>query len=118
MPGVATADEEAMEGHRGALRAGEAKGPVGTASMGHEGHERHPGVPTHDEGRVRGHRENALGGQRGGRERRGGGAQARPRLYLPFPFSFLCLLLCLHLWAWWNVHYDRSGRSGVRGKVI
>ena len=92
---------------------GEAKGPVGTASVGHEGHERRPGVPAQDEGRVRGHRESAPG--RTGAERRG--AQARPRLYLflclSFVFSFVYFFL-----AWWGSHHYRSGRSAGRGKGI
>ena len=38
VPGVATADEEAMEAHRGGLEVEAAKGPVGTLPVGGEGH--------------------------------------------------------------------------------
>ena len=56
---MATADEEAMEGHRGGLEMGAAKGPVGTLSVGGEGHGGGSRVSTHHEGRVQGFRESA-----------------------------------------------------------
>ena len=59
VPGVETTDKEAMERCRGDLRVGEAKNPVGTVSVGWEGHGRRAGVPAHDEGRVRGCWESA-----------------------------------------------------------
>jgi hypothetical protein len=61
-------------------------GPVGTVSVGGEGHGRRFGVFAHHEGGVRGSRESAPRGQGGGRERRGGGP--RPALECTFPLSF------------------------------
>ena len=70
---MATADEEAMEGHRGGLEVEAAKGPVGTISVGGEGHGCGVRVFAHHEGGMRWFRESAPGGQGGGGERRGGG---------------------------------------------
>ena len=55
--GVATADEEAMEKSRGGFGVEEATGPVGTVSVGGEGHGRRFGVSTHHECGVRWSRE-------------------------------------------------------------
>ena len=59
---MATADEEAMEGHRGGLGMGAAKGPVGTIPVGGEGHGGGSRVFAHHEGGVQGFRESAPGG--------------------------------------------------------
>ena len=124
---MATADEEAMEGHRGGLEMGATEGPVGTISVGGEGHGRGSRVSAHHEGGVQGFRESAPRGQGGGGERRGGGS--RPALDCAlslvfssrrffrrrdffFPLSFLCLSLLLVVW---ETHYDRLGRSGCKG---
>ena len=71
--GIATADEEAMEGCRGGLKVEEAASPVGEVSVGGEGHGRRTRVSTHHKGGVQRHGESAPGGQGGGREGRGGG---------------------------------------------
>ena len=86
---MATADEETMEGDRGGFGVEGAAGPVGTVLVGGEGYGRRAGVFAHHEGRVRGRRESALGGQGGG-ERRGGGP--RPALESTLP-SFLSFFL-------------------------
>ena len=52
VPGMATADEEAMEGHRGGLGMGAAKSPVGTLSVGGVGHGGGSRVSAHHEGEV------------------------------------------------------------------
>ena len=83
---MATADEEAMKGHRGGFGEEEVACPVGTVSVGGEGHGRGFRVSAHYEGRVRGKWESAPGGQGGGRERSGGGP--RPALECTFPLSF------------------------------
>ena len=79
VPGMATADEEAMEGGRGGFGVEEAKGSVGTASVGGEGRGCRVGVFAQHEGGVRRNRESAPGRQGGERGRRGGGP--RPALY-------------------------------------
>ena len=83
---MATADEEAMEGHRGGFEVEEATSPVGQISVGGEGHGCGSGVPAHHEGGVQRPRESAPRGQGGGGERRGGGP--RPTLECTFPWSF------------------------------
>ena len=65
---MATAEEEALESGRGGLGVEESKGPVGTVSVGGEGHRRCFGVFAHHEGGMRGNRESAPGGQGGGEE--------------------------------------------------
>ena len=59
---MATADEEAMEGHRGGLEVGAAKSPVGTISGGGEGHGGGLRVPAHHKSGMRWLRESAPGG--------------------------------------------------------
>ena len=84
---MATTDEEAMEGCGGGLGVEETKGPVGTISVGEEGHGSGSRVSAHHKGGVQGFRESAPGGQGGGGERRGGGS--RPALVCTSPWSFL-----------------------------
>ena len=52
VPGMATADEEAVEGYRGGFEVEEAASPVGQVSVGGEGYGRCFGVPAHHEGGV------------------------------------------------------------------
>ena len=47
VPGLATADEEAMEGYRGGLRVEEAADPVGSLPVRKEGYGRGDGVFAH-----------------------------------------------------------------------
>ena len=54
---MATADEEAMEGCRGGFGVDEATGPVGTVSVGGEGHGRRFVFFARHESRVRGSRK-------------------------------------------------------------
>ena len=75
---MATADEEAMEGYRGGPEMEVAKVPVGTVSVGGEGHGCCFGVSTHHKGGMRRLRESTTRGQGGGRERRGGGPRPAP----------------------------------------
>ena len=56
---MATADEEAMEGHRGDPEMGVAQDPVGSESVGGEGHGGVFGVSAHHEGGMRWPRESA-----------------------------------------------------------
>ena len=86
VPGLATADEEAMEGHRGGLRVEEAADPVGAISVGKEGYGPCPGDFAHYGGRMRVSQESTSGGSGGG-ERRGGGPG--PALECTFRLSFL-----------------------------
>ena len=84
--GLATADEEAMEGHRGGLRVEETADPVGSVFVGKEGYGRGARVFAHDEGGMRGSQESTSRGGGGG-ERGGGGP--RPALDCTFRLSFL-----------------------------
>ena len=84
VPGLATAEEEAMEGHRGGLRVEEAADPVGAISVGREGYGRRARVFAHYEARMRGSQESTSRGSGGG-ERRGGGP--RPALECTFRLS-------------------------------
>ena len=84
---MATADEEAMEGHRGGLEMGVAQDPVGPIPVVGECHGCRFGVSAHHESGVRGSRESAPRGQGGGRGRREGGP--RPALECTFLLSFL-----------------------------
>ena len=84
---MAAADEEAMEGYRGGLEMEVAQDPVGSISVGGEGHGCGFGVSAHHEGGVQREWESASRGQEGGRERRGGGP--RPALVCTFPWSLL-----------------------------
>ena len=56
---TATADEETLERRRGGPEVEEAASPVGTVSVGGEGHECCFGIFAHNEGGVRRSRENA-----------------------------------------------------------
>ena len=121
VPGMATANEEAMEGHRGGVGVEEATSPVGQISVGGEGYGCGVRVPAYHEGGMQRPRESAPRGQGGG-ERRGGGP--RPALECTFPWSFpsggyveatssfFCLSLLL---AVWEAHYDRLDRSRRKG---
>ena len=57
VPGMATADEEAMEGHRGGLEMGVVQDPVGSISVGGEGHGCGFGVSAHHKSGMRWPRE-------------------------------------------------------------
>ena len=54
VPGMATADEEAMERNMGGFGVEGAASPIGEVSVGGEGHGRCVRVFAHHEGRVRG----------------------------------------------------------------
>ena len=56
---MATADEEAMEGRRGGPEVEVADSPVGTISVGGEGHRCGTRVSAHHKSGVRQHRESA-----------------------------------------------------------
>ena len=118
---MATADEEAMGGHRGGLEMGAAKGPVGTISVGGEGHGCGARVFAHHKGGMRWFRESAPGGSGGGGERRGGGS--RPALEGTFSLvisfwrvseatsSFLCLSFVFP-YCWWSGRPTMTGQAG------
>ena len=61
VPGMATADEEAMEGDWGGLEVEDTKGLVGQVSVGGEGHGCCVGIFAHHEGGVRRNRESTGG---------------------------------------------------------
>ena len=86
VPGVATADEEAVEGHRRSLKVEKAADPVASLPVGKEGYGRGVRVFTHYEGGMRGSQESASRGDGGG-EWRGGGPW--PALECTFRLSFL-----------------------------
>ena len=56
---MATADEEAVEGHRGGLEMEVAQDPVGSVSVGGKGYGCRLGVSAHHEGGMRWHRARA-----------------------------------------------------------
>ena len=122
LPGMATADEEAIEGHPGGLRVEEAEDPVRPLPVGKEGYGRGAGVFAHYESGMRG-RQESTSREDGGGERKGG--WPRPALEctfrLSFPFGgwrdgsrFLFIPLFFSLSLSFSVggdHYDRLGRS-------
>ena len=66
VPGMAIADEEAMEGDRGGFEVEQAASPVGEVLVGGEDHGRRVVVPTHHQSGVQRYRESAPRGQGGG----------------------------------------------------
>ena len=77
-----------MEGYRGGLEVEAAESPVGTLSVGGEGHGCGSRVSAHHEGGMQRYRESAPGGQGGGGERRGGGTRPALDCILSLVFSF------------------------------
>ena len=88
VPGLATTDKEAVEGHRGGLEMEAAHDPVGSIPVGGEGYRRRFGVSAHHESGMRWHRESAPRGEGGGGERRGEGPRPALECTLSFVFSF------------------------------